>query len=234
MKRFVSRTPGLFPRLVAAGLCLTHLTVPVRAQLPAPTKTEAQAAESKYKIEILSAAGKPQRRRNMISSESVIRVTDQNDTPVAGIAVMFSLTNLTGGSAAFANGALSTIVTTNAAGLASTGAVTAASTSSFSISVAASVSGQALTATIPVNMAAVAAGGAAGGGGSGAASGAAGAGTGGGISGAVIGVVAAAGVAAAVVAAKALGGGGDDPTPPPPNARIRIGGPGTPSVVGPR
>ncbi|MEZ5355027.1 MAG: hypothetical protein R2762_20515 [Bryobacteraceae bacterium] len=194
------------------------------------------AAQKMYKIEILSAAGKPRRRKNMVSSESVIRVTDSNDVPVAGIAVMFSLSNLSGGSAAFANGATSTIVTTNAAGVAATGNMTASATSSFSIGVSASVPGQApVTATIPVNMATAVAGGAAGGA---AAGGAAGAGAG--VSGAVIGVVVAAGAAAAVVAAKTLGGGGGSTPPPtsgpPPaaNPRIRIGGAGTPTVTGPQ
>jgi hypothetical protein len=201
----------------------------------------AAGARPTYRIEILSAAAKPTRRRQgMVSSESVIRVTDSNDRPVAGVVVTFSVTQLSGGSASFVNGTTSAFVTTNASGIASTGPVTASTASTFNISVSASVSGQTLTATIPVNMATVAAG--AGGATAGAAAGAgAGAGAGGGISAAVIGVIAAAGAAAAVVAVKAAGGG-DGGTAggisnggsTPGNPRIRIGGPGTPTVGAPR
>ncbi|MEZ5356718.1 MAG: hypothetical protein R2762_29115 [Bryobacteraceae bacterium] len=214
-------------RITAAALAIVQLATPAEPVVASPVaQAAAAAANSGYKIEILSAAAKPKRRKNKISSESVIRVTDSNDVPVAGISVMFSLTGLSGGSAAFANGALSTVLATNAAGIASTGAVTAGVSSSFSIAVAASVPGQAvLTATIPVNMAAVAAAGGAAAGAGGVAAGGAAAGGGAagaaGISGAVVGAVVAAGAAAAVVAAKTLGGD-DKPTPP----RVRIGGPG--------
>ena len=158
-RQFSLRARGALVVALASSLALPPPAV--AQQPPAPPAGQQEApANQKYKIEILSAAGRPQKRKkNVISSESVIRVSDSNDVPVAGIAVMFSLTSLSGGSAAFANGAMSTVITTNAAGLASTGAVSAAATSSFNIAVSASVGGQALTASIPVNMAAVAAGG---------------------------------------------------------------------------
>ena len=221
--------------LVCAALSIALLlTPPVAAQ-------EVAAPEPKYKIEVLTAAGKvKKRKKNVISSESVIRVTDNNDVPVAGATVMFSIAQLTGGSAAFANGAVSTIVATNAAGIASTGAVSAATASSFSIAATASVAGQAVSITIPMNMAAVAAaggaaagaggaaGGAAGAGGGAAAGGAAAAGATAGISAAVVGVVAAVAAGAAVAAKVVLSS--DDP--PKPGPSIRIGGPGTPRVGG--
>ncbi|MEZ5402376.1 MAG: hypothetical protein R2729_22065 [Bryobacteraceae bacterium] len=218
----------------------SSLAVSMAMPLPAGTAPgqvtggQQPAAAPAYKIEILSAAGRPRRRQNMVSSESVIRVTDRNDKPVAGVAVMFTLNNITGGSASFANGASSSIVTTNSLGVASTGEVTAGQTSAFNISASASVPGQApVTVTIPVNMATVGTGAVAGGAVAGGTTGA-----GGGISGAVIGLIVGVGAAAAVAAAVALGGGNDTPsptpTPTPTNPRIRIGGPGTPTVTGPR
>ena len=190
----------------------------------------------KYKIEILSAAGSPKKRKkNVISSESVIRVSDTNDVPVAGVTVMFAISQLSGGSAAFANGAASTIVTTNAAGIASTGAVSASTASTFNIGVSATVAGQPLTATVPVNMSAVA--GSAGGAGGAAAGGAAGAGAG--ISGAMIGVIVAVAAGAAVAAGVALSGGKNTPaaagpTPTTAGPTIRIGGPGIVTIGPPR
>ena len=194
----------------------------------------------KYKIEILSAAGKlNSRKKGVVSSESVIRVTDSNDIPVAGATVMFVIAQLSNGSAAFANGAASTIVSTNAAGIASTGAVGASASSTFNISVTASVSGQSVTATIPVNMSAVAAG--AGGGGAGAAAGGAAGAGGAGISGAAIGILVAVGAAAAIGAGVALGGGKSSnpvaspgPATPTGGLTIRIGGPGAATVSAPR
>lgn len=188
----------------------------------------------KYKIEILSAAGKlNSRKKGVVSSESVIRVTDSNDIPVAGATVMFVIAQLSSGSATFANGAASTIVSTNAAGIASTGAVGASASSTFNISVTASVSGQSVTATIPVNMSAAAAGAGA------AAGGAAGAGAG--ISGATIGILVAVGAAAAIGAGVALGGGKNNnpaaspgPATPTGGLTIRIGGPGAATVGPPR
>lgn len=220
-------------RLFLSGLLSLALLLPV------PAISQEGPPVRKYKIEILSAAATPKKRKkNVISSESVIRVSDTNDIPVAGATVMFAISQLSGGSAAFANGAASTIVTTNAAGIASTGAVGATQASTFNIAVTASVSGQSVSATIPVNMSAVASGaGAAGGGGAAAGGGAAGAGAG--ISGAMIGVIVAVAAGAAVAAGVALGGGksATPSTGPPTTAAgpsIRIGGPGTPTIGAPR
>ena len=204
----------MLPCVVRSGLAI-GLSIALMAQESPPPP--------KYKIEILSAAGNPKKRKkNTISSESVIRVTDQNDVPVAGVTVMFAISQLSGGSASFANGASSTIVTTNAAGVAATGEVEASATSTFNINATASVSGQSVTTTIPISMATVAA--AAGGGAA--------------ISGVMIGVIIAVAAGAAVGAAVALGGGSSSSTPStpttPPVAGIRIGGPGTPVIGAPR
>lgn len=199
---------------LAVVVCLC-MTVPVGAE------PQAQPADGpKLKIEILTAAGKPQKRRQgMVSSESVIRVTDENDTPVAGLTVTFLLTQISNGSASFVNGTGTNVLTTNAQGIASTGPVSASPQSTFNIAVSASQAGQTATATIPVNMAAVAAG----------------VGTATGLStAAIIGIVAGAAAAAGVAVAVGGGGnGGSSPTPTtPPGVRIGIGG--NPTVGPPR
>jgi hypothetical protein len=187
-----------------------------------------------FKLTVIEDASEFRRAQGgRVSSQAVVQVTDENDVPVAGIAVAFTIPQFVGGGAAFANGALTSVVTTNAAGLASSTFTTAASATAgnFSIAVSASAPGQVLTAAIPVNMSAAAAAGGAGGAAGGVAGGGA-AGAGGGISGALIGVLVAVGVAGAVVAAKVAGGGNDSPGPvtqppstPRPSISISLGQP---------
>lgn len=201
----------------------TALSVALMLALSLPPAGLAQqsAPNQAYKIEILSAAGNPKKRKkNVVSSESVIRVTDRNDVPVAGATVTFLIVQLSGGSASFANGTSSTIVTTNAAGIASTGEVSATTASNFNISTTASVSGQTVTTSIPVSMATVAAG----------------IGAGAGISGATIGIIVAVAAAAAVGGAVAAtrGGGNNPPAAGPTTPTLRIGGPGTVVIGAPR
>lgn len=189
------------------------------------------AAQPKYKITVLEDASKTKRgKKGRVSSDTVIKVTDENDVPVAGIAVAFAITKASGG-AAFGSGSLSAVATTNAAGVATSGSFSAAATSSFTMSVTASVPGGAITAAVPVNAGALAAGAAgAGGGAAGAGAGAAGAGTAAGVStGVIVGIVA--GVAAAVAVGVVAAGGGDKTpnagTPPaPPRGTISLGGGG--------
>jgi hypothetical protein len=190
--------------LLAACLILPAAAAP---QPPAPA-TDAP----KFKIEVLTAAGKAQKRRQgMISSESVVRVTDENDVPVAGATVTFLLTQVSGGSASFINGTGTNVLTTNAQGIASTGPVTASPSSTFNIVVSAGSAGQAAAATIPVSMAAVAAG----------------VGAGAGISALAVTLIVVGAAAAAGVAVAAGGGGGSSsPTTPPaalPSVRIGVG-----------
>src|SRR5437764_639427 len=66
---------------------------------------QAAAAEaSAYKVEILTVAGKVQSLpRGMSSSESVIKVTNQDGTAAAGVPVTFLLREPSEGSPAFAN-----------------------------------------------------------------------------------------------------------------------------------
>lgn len=171
--------------------------------LPATAAPQPQAPAAdapKFKIEILTAAGKAQKRRQgMVSSESVVRVTDENDVPVAGATVTFLLTQVSGGSASFINGTGTNVLTTNAQGLASTGPVTASPQSTFNIVASAGSAGQAASVTIPVSMAAVAAG----------------VGAGAGISALAVTLIVVGAAAAAGVAVAAGGGGSSSPTTPP-------------------
>jgi hypothetical protein len=159
----------------------------------------------RYKLTVIQAASSAKRvRKGRISSQSVVKVSDQNDAPVAGVAVTFTITQLVGGGASFANGALTSIVTTNAAGVATSGTFTATAGTSFTMGTAASVPGGVVTASVPVTASATAAAGAGAGAGGGAAAAGAGAGVAAGIStGVIVGIVG--GVAAAAAAGIAVG-----------------------------
>jgi len=199
---------------VSILLCCTLLSPGmVCAQDARQQPAQPAVTPQKYKLTVMEGASTSKRtKKGRVSSQAVVKVTDSNNVPVPGIAVTFTLPQLTGTGAAFTNGALTSIVTTNAAGVASSGSITAAAGSSFSVGVSASVPGGVITGTVPVTTAAAAGAGAAG-----AAGGtAAGAGAGGGISTGVIVGIAAAVVAGGVGAAVALKGKGGTTTPPPP------------------
>src|SRR5258708_2721077 len=106
---------------------------------------------AKYKLTILEGASTSKRvKKGRVSSQSVVKITDQNNVPVPGIAVSFILPQLTSGGPAFANGALTSVVTTNAAGVASSGSFAAAAGRTLSVTVTASVAGGViLTAAVP-------------------------------------------------------------------------------------
>jgi hypothetical protein len=189
--------------IISVLLCCSLLNPGLMAgQQATPGAAQANAAPQKYKLTVLEGASTSKRvKKGRVSSQAVVKVTDENDVPVPGIAVTFMLPQLSSGGAAFASGGLTSLVTTNAAGIASSGAFSAATGSSFSISVAASVPGGVLTGAVPISTAAAAAGAA---GAAGAAAGAAGAA---GISTAVIVGIAVAVVAGGIGAAVALKGG---------------------------
>jgi hypothetical protein len=177
-------------RYLKPGITLTLVYALV---LPGVLPAQQAAAPPRYKLTIVDNAATSKRvKKGRVSSQAVVKVTDENDVPVAGVAVTFTIPSLSTGGAAFANGALTSVVTTNAAGVASTG-FSAATSTSFSIGAAASVPGGAVvTGTVPVTTAAAAAAGA------GLSAGA--------IAGIVAGVSAAA-VAGVVAGVKASGGG---------------------------
>ncbi|MBL8217530.1 MAG: hypothetical protein JNK87_42815 [Bryobacterales bacterium] len=207
--------PIPLPRFAAAPRALSW-------QAPQPPATA-----QRYKLTVVEDASTFRRAaRGRASSEAVVKVTDENDRPVAGIVVTFSMPQLTG--ASFSSGALTVTSTTSSTGLASAGVnVSTSATTNFSISVTASVPGSTLTASIPVSVAAAAAVAATAGGG------------GGGLSGGTLALIVAAvggGAAAGIYAATR---GGNDPRPNPtpnpgtsqPPAGIRIGIGGGVSVI---
>ncbi len=127
---------------VALFLCLA---------LSSPGIAMAQEPAPRYKLTIVEDASTSKRvKKGRVSSQAVVKVTDQNDVPVPAIAITFLIPQGTGG-AAFASGGLSSIATTNAAGIASSGSFSAAAGSSFNMSASAAVPGGNITIPIPRN-----------------------------------------------------------------------------------
>jgi hypothetical protein len=192
-----------------AGLLLSQ-TVGTRvyAQEPPP---------SKLNLVILEGDGAINNIRQRVAREPVVQVEDENHKPIAGAAVVFLLPNQ-GAGGAFANGARSLTVLTDAQGKAvMRGLVPNKLQGNFQVRVTASFRGQ--TASTNINM-------------SNAAGAAAGAGAGAG-SGKLIVILAAVGGAAAAGIAIGVtrGGGGSTPVPTPAATIIT---PGNPSVGPPR
>jgi hypothetical protein len=135
--------------------------------------------------------------------QPLIEVRDRNNLPVAGATVTFTIGG--GSPAAFAGGAQTFTITTNAAGQAAAGGFNVLGNGAVQIQVQAAYQGQIATAAISqTNVATAAAASQAG-----TASGGA-AGGGGGISGTTIGIVSAAGAVVAGGAILATQAGGDD------------------------
>lgn len=125
------------------------------------------AVPQKYHLTVVQNASSAKRvKKNRVSAEVVVEVTDQNNVPVSGIAVSFTIPQLVGGGASFSNGGLMSVSTTNASGHASSGSYQTGGNSSFDMSVVASAPGAAITLSVPISGAAAlaAAGGAAAGG----------------------------------------------------------------------
>jgi hypothetical protein len=176
--------------------------------------TAAQAPAPKYKLTIVEGASTSKRvKKGRVSSQAVVKITDENDVPVPAIAITFTIPQGAGG-AAFANGGFTSIVTTNEAGIASSGSFSASAGSSFSINATAAAPGGAVTTTVPVTTAAVAASAA-------------------GIStGLLVGIIVGVGAAAAAgiaVATKGGGGGSSPSTAGVPTPAGTIGAPGSPT-----
>jgi hypothetical protein len=114
------------------------------------------ANPQKYKLTVVNASTSKRAKKNRVASQSVVRVTDQNNVPVSGVAVTFTIPQFTGGGAAFANGAATSIVTTNAAGVATSGTFTTVGSTSFSLGVGAAVPGGVVSTTVPVAISAAA------------------------------------------------------------------------------
>lgn len=220
-------------RPIASVLLTILLATPGWPQQEPPKPETPQ----KYKLTVVENASRAKRvKKNRVSAEAVVKVTDENDIPIAGIAVTFTIPNLAGG-ATFATGSFTSVVTTNAVGLASSGSFVTGTSTAFSMSAVASIPGGTISAAIPVNTAAAIAGAGAGAGGAGAgAAGGAAGGTAAGVStGLVVGIVAGVAAVGAVVAKVATGGGSSSPTSNPPNRPSATIGVGSgPTFGGPR
>jgi hypothetical protein len=173
----------------------------------------AGAQPSALKIVVLEGEGAVNIIQQKTAVRPLIEVRDRNNLPVAGASVTFTIGGGAPG-AAFAGGAQTITVTTNAAGQAAASGLNAVSSGAFKIEVHAAFQGQVATAAISqTNFAsAAAAGQAAAGAGSGSTAGVSGGATGaaggGGISATTIGIVGAA-VAGGAVAATQVAGKSD-------------------------
>lgn len=175
---------------------------------------EPQSAAPRFKINVLRGEGAQNRvTKGRATSQAVVEVRDENDRPVAGAIVTFTLPTV-GPGGTFTSGGTVTTVTTSSTGQATATFTPNTVAGSYNINVSASLQGQTATATISqTNLAAAAAAG--------------------GISGTTVGIIVAAVAAAAVGGAMAARGGGNttSPTPSPspapvtPGLRIGIGGP---------
>ncbi|MCC6590373.1 MAG: hypothetical protein IT168_27015 [Bryobacterales bacterium] len=182
---------------------------------PTPAAAQEQpAAQPRFKINVIRGDGAQNRvTKGRATSQAVVEVRDENDRPVAGAIVTFTLPN-TGPGGTFTSGGLTTTVTTNQAGQATATFTPNSVVGSYNIDVSAAVQGQTVTTSIvQTNLAMAAAAG--------------------GISGTTVGIIVAVVAAAAVGGAMAArgGGGGGNSSPAPaavtPGLRIGIGGPVT-------
>jgi hypothetical protein len=178
--------------LLCCSLLSPGFTYAEVAGQDAPQNAPAQ----KYKLTVLESPSTSKRvKKGRVSAEAVVKVTDTNNIPIPGITVTFLLPQAGTSGATFGTGALSSVVTTNASGIASSGSLSVTAGSSVSVSVSAAVPGGMLTGTVPITTAVAGAG-----------AGSAGAATGG-LSGGVIAGIAAVAVAIGAVAAVAATGG---------------------------
>lgn len=115
---------------------------------------------SKYKLNIVRGSNLVNSVKKRVATEPIVEIRDENDRPVAGVAVTFTLPGV-GPSGTFAgtNSQVATVIT-SANGQATAPSFTANTlTGSFDMRVSAAVQGQRLSAVIPMSNAAVAAAG---------------------------------------------------------------------------
>jgi len=196
----------------------TYLLATVLAFAPCGVSQEQdtprRAIAVSYKLTVVQDARNAKRvRKNRVSAEAVVMVTDENDLPVPGIAVTFSIPLFAGGGSSFANLSLTSMGVTDSAGRASSLFVTAGGPN-FVMTVTAKVPVGMLSATIPVNPVALAA-----------ATGALGA-AGGVSTWLVVGIVVGAVAVGSVVAKVATSGNGNPSASSPGGLTATIGGAG--------
>src|ERR1035437_463981 len=91
--------------IVSVLLCCGLLNPALIAEQQAPAPAQAAATPQKYKLTVLEGASSSKRvKKGRVSSQAVVKITDENDVPVAGIAVAFTLPQLSGGAAMPATG----------------------------------------------------------------------------------------------------------------------------------
>jgi hypothetical protein len=97
--------------ILSVVLCCSLLNPgPIAGQQVTPGVAQSNATPQKYKLTILENASLTKRVKNgRVSSQAVVKITDQNDVPVPGAAVYFTLPQ-TGG-ATFAGGEVTSLVT---------------------------------------------------------------------------------------------------------------------------
>ncbi|MEX2301858.1 MAG: SPOR domain-containing protein [Bryobacterales bacterium] len=190
-------------------------TVPPVTEAPTtePSATEVavigQPRGSRLKILILEGQGAINNIKQRTSRDPVVQVVDENDRPVAGVAITFALPSR-GASGAFANGARSMTILTDSQGMATATGFTP-NTVAGDVAIQVSASHQGQTASTLIAQSNVAAGA--------------------GMSAATIGIIGAIVAGVAVGAAVALSGGDDPPpttappvVPPSGTATVRPGG----------
>jgi hypothetical protein len=179
-------------QLTLAGIASAAEPQDPAAAAQQPAQPGASGA-SKLRLLVLEGHGAINNVRRRTARDPVVQVVDENDRPVAGVAITFTLPTR-GASGVFANGARSMTILTNAEGTAAaTGLTPNAVAGDLSIQVSASYQGQTASAVIAQTNAVVA---------------------GAGISAATVGIIGAVVAGAAVGAAVALTGG-DQPSPTP-------------------
>jgi hypothetical protein len=175
-------------------------------------------APKKLNLVIVEGEGAVNNIRQRVAREPIVEVRDENDRPLAGVAVVFTLPNQ-GASAVFPNGArMLTTVTDNAGRAVGRGMQPNNVAGRFEIRVNASFRGQTASTTITqqnVMLAAAAGAGAAG-------------------AGKLIAILAVVGGAAAAGVAVAATRNGNGSTPTPAGPATTVINPGTPTVGPPR
>ncbi len=139
---------------IAGVLCWVLLSPGVAtAQEPA----QAAGAGQKYKLTILAGASTMERhKKGRSSSQAVVMITDSNNVPVPGITVTFLLPQAGTSGATFTTGGFTSVVTSNSAGIATSGSISSTAGSSLSVGVSAATPGGVLTGTASITTAAAA------------------------------------------------------------------------------
>lgn len=129
------------------------------AQVPqAPAATTPPTAGPRYKLTIVADAATSKRvKKGRVSSQAVVKVTDENDRPMPAIAVLFTIPQITGGGASFDATGATSMATTDANGVATSGTYTS-SAARFDITATASTPSGPVSVAIPVAITAAAAG----------------------------------------------------------------------------